>query len=493
MLDNEFDPMDQKNTPSPADNEGASTTETAGSNTAETPSDAPVNAGEESARPLEEADGDAPSSSPDDDEDLTNFYNFHPGYNPPPNASSPKSSGNGNLAVILVCVLVFLCLIGLAVVGTLGLGMGGLPSILDGSSNTSQETSLDGSSTGSSLSSSENNSSGTHSYTEGDLDINLGSVASSTENQTGVLVAKKVCPSVVGVLTYDEYRGEYELIGSGSGIILSEDGFIVTNQHVIDGADKVAVALYSDVGMNEEDSYLAEVVGEDATTDIALLKIDTTGLIPAEFVNTDQVLVGETVFAVGNPGGIELSASISQGLVSGLNRNLGSTSLIQTDVAINPGSSGGALVNVHGQVIGITSEKIVSVSSVSAEGLGFAIPTNVALPILDELLTHGYVTGRVALKITVRVYTDAYAQMEGLPENCRLCVDSVEEGSNAAQAGLREGYFITHFNGVSIHALEELKTERDKCSTGDTVKLTVYIPESKNTKEVSFVLEEDRG
>ncbi len=484
MLDNQNEPQKQD---SPS--WGEKTTSPA-EDTIQSESDRPL---EEQSETAENAASSNQASEPfsrpsvDDDDDLTNFYNFHPGYNP---ADNNKKPGSGNIAVTVICIVVFLCLIGLAAVGILGLGNGGLPSILDTSSSLPSEGT---SSSKPSSDASDTTSSDTHSYAPGDLDINVGSVASSNENQVGVRVAKKVCPSVVGVLTYDKTQGDYELMGSGSGIILSEDGFIVTNQHVIDGADKVAVALYTNQGMTEEDSYIAKVVGQDSTTDIALLKIEATGLVPAEFVETSQVLVGETVFAVGNPGGIELSASISQGLVSGLNRNLGSTSLIQTDVAINPGSSGGALVNVHGQVIGITSEKIVSVSSISAEGLGFAIPTDVALPILDELLTHGYVTGRVALKVTIRMYTDAYAQMEGLPDACRLYVDSVEKDSNAAKAGVKKGFFITKFNGQTVTTLDELKAERDKCKAGDTVDLTLYDPDKKIEKTVSFILEEDRG
>lgn len=508
MMDNDFDPMEKKESPSteqaqdsldlqtvtpPAEEEVSMKEDATGHTTPEESTHMDAPAEEPVAEELSQTEPEKTSAPLDEDEDLTNFYNFHPGYSPAPNGRPPKSSGNGSLAVVLVCVAVFISLLGLAVVGIFGLGFDGLSSLTgsspsDSSHNTSSDPSGDVSS-GSSVGSSD----GSHSYSSGDLDLILGSVASSTENQAGVLVAQKVTPSIVGVLTYEEYRGEYEMVGSGSGIILSKDGFIVTNQHVIEGADKVAVTLYSDNGMNEEDSYIAEVVGEDSTTDIALLKIDATNLTPAEFADSSQILVGETVFAVGNPGGLELSSSISQGLISGVNRNLGNTSLIQTDVAINPGNSGGALVNVYGQVIGITSEKIVSVSSVSAEGLGFAIPSNVAAPIIEELLAHGYVTGRVALKVTIRVYSDALAQMEGLPEDCRLMVDSVEEGSHAQEAGVKSGLFVTHFNGVSVSTLDDLKAQRDLCKAGDTVTLTLYNPNSKKSKDVSFVLEEDRG
>ena len=447
--------------------------------------------------PAASESGESSSSAPEeekeekkdtDEEDWKGFYNFHPGYTPPPQGQPPKRD-HSNLIVGLVCVFVFLGLIALAVIGILGLGVKGFSS-LTGSSASSSTVSETTSSQSGVVSPGETPS---HSYTSDDLDLGLESVVSSTDGQTGVIIAKKVCPSIVGVINYEKTRGDYLPSSSGSGIILSEDGFIITNQHVIAGADKVTVSLFSEEGMNEGDSYVAEVVGQDETTDLALLKIEKTGLTPASFADSDQVQTGEIVYAIGNPGGFELYASISQGLVSGVNRWAGEVNFIQTDVAINPGNSGGALVNVYGQVIGITSEKIVTVSDVSAEGLGFAIPTRIVMPVLDDLLSFGYVRGRPALRITVNSYSDAYAAIEGWPEDCRLEVDSVAAGSNAEKAGLKAGQFITKVDGVDVRTMDELKTARDKHKIGEKITLTVYDPSTKKTTELSFILEEDSG
>lgn len=416
------------------------------------------------------------------------YYDFRGGYTSPDgsgNGGKPPKNNSSTVIVIVVCVAVFLLLAGLAVIGILGLGLGGLPSLTGSDVQSGVQ---------SATSQADGIPSGVHSYSGDDLDISISDVASSTAEQTGVVVANKVCPSIVGVLNYESDRtGGYTLLGTGSGIILSEDGFIVTNYHVIEGADMVAVTLYSESGMSESDSYIADVVGGDSTTDIALLKINVSGLIPAEFADSDQILVGETVYAVGNPGGLELSASITQGLISGINRNLGTMGFIQTDVAINPGNSGGALVNVYGQVIGITSEKIISVSDISAEGLGLAIPSNLAVDIVQMLLEYGYVPGRISLGITVTAYTDAYAEAIGLPDGCRLFVESVEPGSNAAGAGLESGVFITQVNGQPVASVDQLRSERDKCLPGDSISLTVYSPGAGQYYTVTFIAEEDRG
>ena len=419
----------------------------------------------------------------DEDEEWKGFYNFHPGYDP----SKPPKKDSGGLIVGLICAAVFLGLTALAVLGITRLG----GKDLSGQGGQSSDVTSSVSSAPSEPTSSQATPAPT--YKPEDLPLDLEDVESSTDDQDGVIVAKKVCPSIVGVLKYEKFQDGYQIKGSGSGIILSEDGFIVTNQHVIEGAAKVAVTLYSEDGMNESDSFVAQVVGQDATTDIALLKIETTGLTPASFADSDQLQPGERVYAIGNPGGLDFYASISEGLVSGLNRPLDDLTFIQTDVAINPGSSGGALVNVYGQVVGITSEKIVTVSDVSAEGLSFAIPTSVAMPILRDLLENGYVLGRVSLRITVDAYSDAHASIEGWPEGCRLCVNSVASGSNAEKAGVRKGLFIIKVGGVPVKTMKELRAERDKVAAGQTITLTLYDHKTKKTTDVSFILEEDRG
>ena len=434
---------------------------------------------------------------------------FHPGYEPPvqnshddndknverpygyeyPSGQPSNGGKRGSSAFIFVFIGVFLLLIALAVIGILGLGDGGLPSLFDTSSAHSEVS--DTPSVPVSSVPDESEVSSNNMYSSGDLSVSMHDVPDETAQQTGVTVAEKVCPSIVGVLTYERTGSRLTFDGMASGIILSEDGFIITNAHVVKDADKVSVALYSPDGMSESDAYDAEVVGIDSRTDIALIKIEASGLVPAEFADSNQVRVGETVYAIGNPGSLELSSSISQGLVSGLNRTISNIGLIQTDVAINPGNSGGALVNVYGQVIGITSEKLVTVSSISAEGLSFAIPSNTALQVLDDLLVNGSVTGRVVLKITVVTYSSVYAQSVGLPAGCLLCIDTVEQGSNAYKAGLRSGMMIYAFNGVRVSDVEGLRAERDKCKAGDSVTITVYDEETGENNDYSFILEED--
>jgi len=417
----------------------------------------------------------------EDDEDLKGFYNFHPGYSTPPDPDKkPKGPGAG-LTVGLVCGAVFLMLIVLAAIGIRGIRE-------DDFFLTSSEMATASPSNVSSAVSTPS-----HSYSSGDLDFSFEDTPSSADEQNGVKVAKKVCPSIVGIVTYTKSGEDYRSKGQGSGIILSEDGFILTNAHVISGADRVTVMLYSENGMSEENSFVAEVVGADSTTDLALLKISATGLSAASFADSDDVSVGETVYTVGNPGGVEYYASVSQGIVSGLNRYDGDVPFIQTDAAINPGSSGGALVNVFGQVIGVTSEKLLTVSSISAEGMSFAIPTSVVMPVVNDLLSYGYVRGRVSLRLTIDAYNNAYAAIAGFPDGCRLRINEVAEGSNAANAGVKKGLFITEINGVAVTTMKELKAERDMFSVGDTITLTLYDLDSDRSFTVSFALEEDRG
>ena len=216
---------------------------------------------------------------------------------------------------------------------------------------------------------------------------------SETSTITGKLsteeAAQKVIPSVVCIQAYSNtngYLGTSSETGEGSGIIASSDGYIITNAHVIEGASALKVIL------SDGTSYEATVVGSDTATDLALIKIDATGLQAAEFGSSEDLQVGEQVIAIGNPGGIQFNSSVTVGYVSALNRSITyngyDMECIQTDAAINPGNSGGALVNMYGQVIGINSAKI---TATGYEGLGFAIPINTVQPIINNLKQYGYV------------------------------------------------------------------------------------------------------
>jgi serine protease Do len=300
--------------------------------------------------------------------------------------------------------------------------------------------------------------------------------------------AEKVQPSVVGIVTYMQssqsiFGGEQ---GQGSGIILSTDGYIVTNAHVVSGASSVKVVLY------DGSEYNATIVGEDEKTDLAVLKIEADNLTPAEFGNSDQMEIGEQVIAIGNPGGLELAGSVTVGYVSALNRPISTSTgntidCIQTDAAINPGNSGGALVNTYGQVIGINSQKI---AATEFEGIGFAISINEAQPIINDLIEHGYVTGRVKMGITMQMIDQMSAQIYGYQPG--VGVVSVEENSPAAKAGLVPGDIITAIDGESVLSSGKLNQILEKHKPGDEITLTVFRQRSQSygqDRELTMKLE----
>lgn len=291
-----------------------------------------------------------------------------------------------------------------------------------------------------------------------------GIVTGSGENVlTTSQIYAKVAPSVVGVVVSTPNG-----IGSGSGIIMTADGYIMTNAHVVGDAMSITVTTL------DGSEYPAVLVGSDEATDIAVIRVDKTDLTQATFGDSDQIAVGEDAIAIGNPLGMELSFTITKGIVSAINRNITvsnySMTLIQTDAAINPGNSGGPLINRYGEVIGITSAKIMSsYSASSVEGIGFAIPINTALEIARDLAENGHVTGRPYLGITIQTQ---YVQ-NGSRYEYHVVVISVEDDSPADEAGLRVGDMIISFNGAAVSDNSELLAERDKYKPGDTVKLTV--------------------
>lgn len=289
-------------------------------------------------------------------------------------------------------------------------------------------------------------------------------------------IAAQVGPSCVGVINktkitpqryYDPFTGrsfytsdpnnnELQEQGSGSGIIISQDGYIVTNHHVIDGATEISVIL------NTGDEYVAKLVGADSRSDLAVLKIDKTGLPAASLGNSEELQVGELAVAIGNPLGREFAGTVTAGVISALNRTMTVDNkvynLIQTDAAINPGNSGGALVNKYGEVIGINTIKL---SSTEVEGIGFAIAISEAKPIIDDLIDNGYVSGRPLVGISVSEARSG------------LTVESVREGTGAAAAGLQIGDLIVKADGKAIKTSQELNEIRDKKSPNEILTLTV--------------------
>lgn len=242
-------------------------------------------------------------------------------------------------------------------------------------------------------------------------------------------------PSVVSITAYtaDDSGSSW-----GTGIVLSADGLIVTNTHVIDGCDSVTVAL-SD-GTQYRD---AKLIGADGQSDIAVLKIAAVGLTPAEFGDSAELQVGDGVVAIGNPLGEEFTGTMTDGVISAINRGISYNghvmTLIQTNAAINEGNSGGPLINMYGHVVGITNMKMMSSYS-SIEGIGFAIPTSGIAPVVDELISGGTVTGRPSIGITVGAVTEAVAEHYSIPNG--LYVSSVAKGSDAEKQGVQEGIFL---------------------------------------------------
>lgn len=290
-------------------------------------------------------------------------------------------------------------------------------------------------------------------------------------------IAAQVGPSVVGVINktkvqpqryYDLFSGRYyysadentdEMVeqGSGSGIIISTDGYIVTNQHVIDGAQEVSIIL------NTGDEITAQIIGQDVKTDLAVLKIDTDKTLTAAVLgDSTSVQVGELAVAIGNPMGQEFSGSVTAGIISAVNRTMTienrTYNLLQTDAAINSGNSGGALINQYGEVIGINSVKL---SESGVEGMGFAIAISEAKPIIDDLMSNGYVTGRPLVGISVQ------------ETKYGLFVASVQENSGAANAGLQEGDLIISVDGQKVSSTTEINDLRDQKKPGDTMVFRV--------------------
>ena len=325
-------------------------------------------------------------------------------------------------------------------------------------------------------------------------------------------IVKKVTPSVVGVQATFQMPNNYNysygfgmfgsgnnnssaLTGVGTGIIMREDGYIVTKAHVIyDSEYGCGKAASVEIRMSDEETtYAAEIVAYDIETDLAVLKVDQTGLVAAEFGDSDACQVGDTVVAIGNPLGLELQNTVTCGIISALNRkvtiNDKTMTLIQTDTAINNGNSGGPLINSSGQVIGINSAKMsssVSSSGATIEGIGFAIPMTEAREIVDDLINHGYVTGRPQLGISCQDVSEAVSQAYNLPIGAYII--SITEDGAADEAGLQVGDIITAINDNKIQTTEELNSYKNEFNAGDTVTLTIV--RNGQEQKIDVVLKE---
>ncbi|MCX7747526.1 MAG: trypsin-like peptidase domain-containing protein [Clostridia bacterium] len=315
-------------------------------------------------------------------------------------------------------------------------------------------------------------------------------------------IAEKVSPSVVGIRTSFKARSfwfdmEQEDKNEGSGIIIRENGYIITNYHVIERAlnpatkkmangAKIEVVLPS----RKDKPYDATVVGGDARTDLAVIKIEGTNFPAAELGDSDKLKIGEMAVAIGNPAGLEYMGSVTVGVISGLNRTTPlqdgkELKLIQTDAAINPGNSGGALVNSKGQVIGINSQKI---GQQGFEGLGFAIPINKAKEITNSLIEFNYVKGRPTLGITVdNTFDEAMAKEYDVPAG--VLVKEVTPLSGAYKGGIQPGDIITKFDGKKVKNINELNEIKNAHKPGDVIEVEVYRDTGNKTLKVTLTEE----
>lgn len=255
----------------------------------------------------------------------------------------------------------------------------------------------------------------------------------------------------------------------GSGIILSKDGLILTNTHVIENCDTASVTLF------DNSSYAATLVGADSTSDIAVLRIEATGLTPASFGDSAELAIGDQVAAIGNPLGETFRMTLTDGIISAIDRGISynghSMTLLQTNTAINEGNSGGALFNMYGQVIGVTNMKMMSSYS-SIEGIGFAIPSSTIAAVADSLMQYGEVRGRTAIGVTVGAIPENVTSHYDLPTG--LYVSAVEEKSDAAAKGIQQGDIITAVNGNPASATSDILTVKNTLSVGDTITFTIW-------------------
>ncbi len=325
--------------------------------------------------------------------------------------------------------------------------------------------------------------------------LNTSTASENTDGSESLVqkVAGATANSVVeitteGVVTDAFYRQSIQS-GAGSGVIISADGYIVTNHHVVADSSKITVTL------RDGSQYTAALIGTDSKTDVAVIKVDAENLQPAVLGDSSTLQVGEPAIVIGNPLG-QLGGTVTNGIISALDRQITvdgqSMTLLQTNAAINPGNSGGALFNERGELVGIVNSKTGGTSGgTTIEGLGFAIPINIAKPVIEDLITFGYVQGRISLGITTLDINDAITAMLYGLNSTGVYIAQVESGSNAEKAGLRSGDRILSLNGSTIESSSQITAILDGCSIGDQV--TILISRGGRQGQATLVLEEYKG
>ena len=310
------------------------------------------------------------------------------------------------------------------------------------------------------------------------VDFTLAPVSSGIELSLQELY-EKCEPTIVGISAYTEKVSGYSW---GSGIIISSDGLILTNAHVVENSDSAKVSF------SDGTEYEARLVGADSISDIAVLKINASDLPVAEIGDSSGLRVGDRVAAIGNPLGETLRSTLTDGIISAIERGVSykgrSMTLLQTNTAINEGNSGGALFNMYGQVIGITNMKIMSSYS-SIEGIGFAIPSSTVCAVVNSLVQHGEVTGRTAIGITVGEIPETAKEKYDMPDG--LYVTAVSENSDAKAKGIKAGDVITAVNGTPVTTTEEISKIKDSFHVGDTLLFTIWREGKTMEVEVALV------
>jgi serine protease Do len=275
---------------------------------------------------------------------------------------------------------------------------------------------------------------------------------------------------------------------SGTGVVVSENGFIVTNHHVIEDAEAISVLL------SDDRTFRATLVGSDAISDLAVIYVEAEDLTPAQFGNSNDLMVGDSVCAIGDPLGSELRGTMTNGIVSAINRDIttgGRTmTLIQTNAALNSGNSGGPLIDRFGHIIGINTMKIGdNMSAAGVEGLGFAIPSTTVVDVIAQIIDQGYVSGRPSMGISGEPVSALYQYYYRLPAG--LYVKMVIEGSDAAAQGLTPGDILISLNGKAVTSDEELTEFLYGCQVGDIVEAVIYRNKTRYT--VKLTIEEAKG
>ena len=309
-----------------------------------------------------------------------------------------------------------------------------------------------------------------------------------SSGMTTAQVAKTVSPSVVVIPTeqvvYSQWSwyGQSQVeSGAGSGVIISSDGYILTCDHVVSGASNITVTI-------GDKDYPATVVGEDSTSDIAVIKIDADGLTPAIVGDSDKLAVGDNVLAVGNPLG-ELGGTVTDGIISALDREVTvegkNMTLLQTSAAVSPGNSGGGLFNEKGELVGIVNAKS---GGDNVEGIGFAVPINTAMEVAEQLIVNGYVSGRPAMGIQVIAITDLQTAMQAGVSQLGVYVQSVDPGSAAEQAGLQVGDLFVSVDGTAVSTTSDVTAVLDEHQVGDVIE--VQVGRNKQVLSLNVTLQE---